>query len=375
MHTRPNTRLALLEGGVWLPGTLPGNAAPLPRAEMVQVYVRQGEGLRRGLERDGLLRHLVVENGFPLNLRPPGLLPALPFLPLLQVRRGGKGIQALSRAGDWTLEGERADLHELVREARWRMALTGEGAVQEWQASLSLGEDDVEVEALSTLLDRRGALPLPGEHHLLRVCPERGLFLLTGPRVGVRVLTTFWRAEALRLARAALVEAWVPLSERQMLGVYRAALPDEVRVEQGDRERWRVWAEGKAISLSGRGESWVVGRRRIPRRTERPDRLTLLWAARAGTQRRSRRFWRMARAEDVLALSRSEGAGLVEGVVTRSLVRQGRVCPACRASFVVGGACLNPACPSRHGDDDDYGGAPLVHVRGGLFVYVPDRGG
>ena len=83
MNTRPNTHLALLEGGVWLPGVLPGDAAQLSRAEMVQVYVRQGEGLRRGLEKDGLLRHLVVENGFPLNLRPPGLLPALPFLPLL----------------------------------------------------------------------------------------------------------------------------------------------------------------------------------------------------------------------------------------------------------------------------------------------------
>jgi hypothetical protein len=82
----------------------------------------------------------------------------------------------------------------------------------------------------------------------------------------------------------------------------------------------------------------------------------------------------MAQAEDVLALSRSEGAGLVEGVVTRNLVRQGMVCPTCRASFVVGGACLNPACPSHRGDDD-YRGAPLVHIRDGLFVYAPDRPG
>ena len=374
MNARSNTRFALLEGGLWLPGVLPDDGARLSRSDLVQTYARQNERVRRQLEENGPLRRLIVEGGLSLNLRPPGFLPTLPFLPLLQVRTGEKRVQALKSADGWMLEGRLDDLDGMIQEAQWHAALMGDQAIHDWQASVAITEDDVEAEALAVLVGRRGTLPLPGGHHLLQVHPDRGMFLLTGPRVGVRVLTTFWKTEAVRLARAALLENWAPLSERQMLAVFRPALPDDVRVEQSDRDRWQVCVNESVISLNGHEQSWVVGQRRIPRRTEQPDRLTLLWAIQAATQRRARRFWRMARADDRLALARSKGVSLAEGVVTYNLIRRQTVCPDCRACFVLGDACLNPACPSRRGADDCQG-APLVHIRGGVFVYAPDQPG
>ncbi len=121
-------------------------------------------------------------------------------------------------------------------------------------------------------------------------------------------------------------------------------------------------------------QTWVVGRRQIPRHAEQPDRLTCLWAAQVGTGQRARHFWRPARQDACLALARGQGVGLPESIAVYHLAPR-MTCPVCRVSLVVGGACLNPACPSRRGSDDDYHGAPLVHIRGGILLYAPDRPG
>jgi hypothetical protein len=223
------------------------------------------------------------------------------------------------------------------------------------------------------LLARRKILPLPGEHHLLMTSP-RGPFLLTGPLAGARLLTTSWEVEALRLAHAAVLGAWVPIPERRIEAVYRTALPGDVRVEKVEQDWWRVWVDGTAVSLAGREQTWVVGRRQIPRRTEQPDRLTCLWAAQVGMGQRARQFWQPARQDACLAQARSQGVGLPESIAVYHLAPR-LTCPACQVSLVVGGACLNPACPSRRGSDSDYHGVPLVHIKSGVFLYAPDRPG
>jgi hypothetical protein len=369
-------RFALLEGGLWLPGQLPAGDG-LSRPQLVQAFAQHGERVQHALAANDFLRRL-IELGFPLNLRPPGVLPTLPFAPLLC--RSDEGVLALRTARGWMLQGAPGEWDDLLHRTPWTLALLVESAAQDWQAGLGLSGDDAEVEALSIPLARRKTLPLPGEHHLLMAGP-RGPFLLTGPLVGTRLLTTSWEIEAVRLARAAVLGAWVPLPERRMLAMYRSALPDDVRVERIEQGWWRVWVDGTAVSLVMRERAWAVGRRQIPRSAdqvpvqgEQPDRLTCLWAARAGTGQRARHFWRPARQDACLALARSQGVGLPESIAVYHLASR-LACPVCQASLVVGSACLNSACPSRRGCDDDYDGVPLVYVQGGIFVYAPERPG
>jgi hypothetical protein len=369
---RRSNRFTLLEGGVWLPGALCDANSPLSRSNVTQAYARYAGQVQRALDQDALLRRL-FEADFPLNLRPPGLFPTLSFLPL--VRRSGDVVQALRTAQGWALEHRGEKLGEAIREARWRMALMSETVMHRWQANVPISEDDFEAEALSILLARRKTLRLPGENHLLQVS-DRGPFLLTGSRAGVRVLSTIREVEALRLARAAVLEAWTPLPERRIEAIYRSVLPGNVSVKQTEPDQWRIEVDGAEVTLVDAGESWAVGLRRIRKRAReaRPERLTCLWAARVGTAQRTRRFWRPTDLDASLALARSHGVGLWEGVVAYHLIQQERTCLRCRASFVVGGACLNPVCATRQGDDD-HRGAPLVQIRGGLFVYAPDRPG
>jgi hypothetical protein len=378
-----NSRTPILEGGLWAPGTLPPlkDRASLSCKETAQTYLHHGDRMRRLLEGDGLLRRLVLEYGMPLNLRPPGLLPTLPFLPLLRV--AGERVQALLSGGGWLLERGVGELSAAVQDALGQMACMGEESQLRWQADTGLSEDDPEAEALAVLLVQCGWLPLPGRHHLLTLDPQRGILLLTGPGVGVRMITTFWETEALRLARAALLDHWIPLSDERIKAIYRTIPLDDMRAEETKPGRFLLNVDGNGVTLVDCGVSWRVGQRRTPKRRSQPDHLTLLWAARAGTaQRRSRRFWRMSSALAPLALARSGGAGLLESVAAHSLIRRRMVCPDCRASFVVGDACLNTACSS-HGSADIHAlasgsgerGAPLVYIRDGAFLYAPGEPG
>jgi hypothetical protein len=359
-------RLSILEGGIWFPGS--GGRPflkPMTRLDLVRRYAGLAERVEYLLT-GGPVRHMVIERGIPLNLRLPGLLLTLPFLPLLHV--SGERVKALKGIEGWLLEGELDDLDDIIRRARWRMALQGEAEMQRWQMGLTLSEDDPEAEALSTVLDKGEPLPLPHEHYLLRV-RGRGPFLLVGPSVGVRVLSTAWSTEAVRLARAVMGGSWVSLDERRVAALYRDVLPADLGVKRVGEE-WHLKVGEERVILTVQGDHWVIGKRKLPKSTEKPDKLTLLWAARVGVSRRARRFWKMNPANAPLAMARGMGAGLLESLMTYRLVWQReRICSDCGLSFVIGGQCLNAACPSRH--TDELNESPVVYGAGGCFVYAP----
>jgi hypothetical protein len=308
---------------------------------------------------------MVIERSVPFNLRLPGLLLALPFLPLLHI--SGKRVRALKGVEGWLLEGELGDLDGILQRARWRMALQGEAEMQRWQMELALSEDDPEAEALATVLDKGDVLPLPGKHCLRRVS-RRGPFLLVGPS-GVRVLRTAWATEAVRLARVVLDGSWVSLNTKRMTGLYRDVLPADLGVRRVGQE-WHLKVGEEQVVLGAQGDHWVIGKRKLPKRTEKPDKLTLLWAARVGVSRRARRFWRMDSRNASLAVLRSAGIGLLESSLTYRLSRQqGTICPDCGLAFRIGERCLNAACPSRR--RMELSQAPVVYGAGGRFVYAP----